>query len=338
MIEETDVAVVGAGPVGLFTVFALGQVGLKATVIDALDQLGGQCRALYPEKPIYDIPTRTSLTGSELIDDLLRQAEPYEPLYCLGRKVVTLSDRNGGFALGLSDGATVAAKAVVIAAGAGAFGPNRPPMSDIRSYEGQSVFYSIRDPEQFRGRRVVIAGGGDSAADWAGVLSDIASSTTLVHRRMAFRAAPGTMAVLERRIAQGRLTIAAPRTLHSLKGANGNLSDVVLTGSDGHKECIPADVLLCFFGLAKDLSVVSGWDLGTTANIIPVAPATMMTKRAGIYAVGDVAQYPGKLKLILTGFAEAALAAHNVRAYVKPQQAFHFEYSTSRGAPTLQGA
>ncbi|HEY9214892.1 MAG TPA: NAD(P)/FAD-dependent oxidoreductase, partial [Ancylobacter sp.] len=195
---SSDVAIIGAGPVGIFAVFALGQLGLSSIVVDALHEAGGQCAALYPEKPIYDIPSRPSVSGAGLIDDLLRQSEPYAPAYRLGRRVETLRERDGRYELGLSDGTQIEAGAVLVAAGAGAFGPNRPPLDGIEAYEGHSVFYSVRTAERFRGKRVVIAGGGDSAADWAVFLADIAASVTLVHRRPVFRAAPGTVAALER--------------------------------------------------------------------------------------------------------------------------------------------
>jgi thioredoxin reductase (NADPH) len=335
---SSDVAIIGAGPVGIFAVFALGQVGLSSVVVDALHEAGGQCAALYPEKPIYDIPSRPSVSGAGLIDELLRQSEPYAPAYLLGRRVETLRERDGRYELGLSDGTRVEAGAVFIAAGAGAFGPNRPPLDAIEAYEGQSVFYSVRTAERFRGKRVVIAGGGDSAADWAVFLADIAASVTLVHRRPAFRAAPGTVAALERLARQGRITIAAPRTLEGLEGKDTHLERVLVRGPDDAIEALPCDALLCFFGLAKDLSALAGWDLAADRHGIPVDPATMATQRPGIFAIGDIARYSGKLKLILSGFAEAAAAAHAARAHLRPGGTFHFEYSTSRGRPGLEAA
>lgn len=335
---ERDVAVIGAGPVGLFTVFALGQLGLSTFVVDTLQEIGGQCAALYPDKPIYDIPSRPAVTGGGLIDELMKQAEPYAPLYILGKRVESIKDQAVGFELLLSDGMVVRAKSIVVAAGAGAFGPNRPPLEDLELYEGTSVFYSVRSPERFRGKKVVIAGGGDSAADWAVVLADIASSVTVVHRRQTFRAAPATLAALENLSAKGRITIAAPRSLLDIHGQNGHLSNVSVTDGNGVVESLDADALLCFFGLTKDLSAISNWDIDAQRNGIEVAPATMSTKRAGIYAVGDIADYPGKLKLILTGFAEAAIAAHAIRAFLHPADVFHFEYSTARGAPIAAGA
>lgn len=330
-----DVAIVGAGPVGLFAVFALGQLGLSAVVIDALHEAGGQCVALYPEKPIYDIPSRPSVLAGVLVEDLLAQALPYAPDYRLGSRVETVVDRDGGFALGLSDGSEVAVRAVVLAAGAGAFGPNRPPLKGIESYEGRSIFYSVRSPERFRGKHVVIAGGGDSAADWAAILAEVAASVTVVHRRGSFRAAPATVSALHQLAEAGRIRLAVPRSLQGLEGHGGELSFVVVEDNDGVPERLSADTLLCFYGLSKDLSAISRWDLGADRHGIPVDPSTMATRRPGIFAIGDVAHYPDKLKLILSGFAEAASAAHALRAHLSPNAAFHFEYSTSRGQPSL---
>ncbi len=335
---SSDVAIIGAGPVGIFAVFALGQLGLSSIVVDALHEAGGQCAALYPEKPIYDIPSRPSVSGAGLIDDLLRQSEPYAPAYRLGRRVETLRERDGRYELGLSDGTQIEAGAVLVAAGAGAFGPNRPPLDGIEAYEGHSVFYSVRTAERFRGKRVVIAGGGDSAADWAVFLADIAASVTLVHRRPVFRAAPGTVAALERLARGGRVTIAAPRTLEGLEGSDARLERVLVRSPDDAVEALPCDALLCFFGLAKDLSALAGWDLAADRHGIPVDPATMATRRPGIFAIGDIARYSGKLKLILSGFAEAASAAHAARAHLRPGIVFHSEYSTSRGRPGLEAA
>jgi thioredoxin reductase (NADPH) len=330
----TEVVVIGAGPVGLFSVFALGQVGLRCVVVDALHEAGGQCAALYPEKPIYDIPGRRSISAADLIGDLMQQAQAYAPTFLLGKRVETLRDHGGRFELGFSDGSKLVAGAVLVAAGAGAFGPNRPPIENIEAYEGRSVFYSVRVPERFRGKRVVIAGGGDSAADWAVILADIAASVTIVHRRKVFRAAPATVAALERLAEEGRVTLAAPRTLQGIEGEGADIRAVTIANDDGHTERLPADALLCFYGLAKDLSAISSWGLDANRGGIPVDPATMAAGRHGVFAVGDIANYPGKLKLILTGFAEAASAAHAARAHIHPERSFHFEYSTTRGQPS----
>ncbi len=334
--RDADVAVIGAGPVGLFAVAALGQVGLSSVVIDALAQAGGQCTALYPEKPIFDIPSRPEISAARLIDDLLLQAAGYAPQYLLGKRVDTVQQRDERFVLGLSHGQSVTAGAVLVAAGAGAFGPNRPPLPGIEAFEGSSVFYAVQSPERFRGKTVVIAGGGDSAADWAVLLAEVAASVTLVHRRAVFRAAPATLAALDRLAGAGRVTLAAPRALKGLIGSAGQISAVILSDDQGGEHAIEADALLCFFGLAKDMSAISGWDLGADRNGIPVEPVGMKTRRAGVFAAGDIAHYPGKLKLILTGFAEAASAAHAARSYLYPERSFHFQYSTSLGKPGPQ--
>jgi len=337
-ICETDVAVIGAGPVGLFAVFALGQVGLSAVVIDALHEAGGQCATLYPEKPIYDIPSRASITGAALIEDLLAQANSYAPDYRLGHSVRSLLGDNGRFDLGLSDGSQVRAGAVLIAAGAGAFGPNRPPLDGLAAYEGHSVFYSVRTASRFRNQHVVIAGGGDSAADWAVQLAGIAASVTVIHRRSTFRAAPAPMASIHLLAEEGRIAVVAPGVLHGIEGDRSVLHAVLVDQGRGEIRRLPADVLLCFFGLAKDVSAMASWQIGAGRDGIPVDPRSCETCRPGIYAIGDIAHYPGKLKLMLTGFAEAAAAAHAARHRLRPDQAFHFEYSTARGQPTKAAA
>lgn len=337
-INEVDVAVIGAGPVGIFSVFALGQVGLKAAVIDALPAAGGQCAALYPDKPIYDIPGRISISGASLIDDLLDQANPYQPIFLFGCRVETCIDKSGRFELALSDGRRLIAGAVMIAAGAGAFGPNKPPIDGIESYEETSLFYSVRSAERFKDRHVVIAGGGDSAADWTVFLANVAASVTVIHRRATFRAAPATIEQMQRLSNEGVIDIVTPGILAGLEGDGSQISGVLIDDGKGEVSYRPADTVLCFFGLAKDLSSISSWDVGADRSGIPVDRATMSTKRPGIYAIGDIAHYPGKLKLILTGFAEAATAAHQIRAHLRPDEAFHFAHSTSRGQPTVNAA
>ncbi|MFG1360560.1 NAD(P)/FAD-dependent oxidoreductase [Xanthobacter pseudotagetidis] len=337
-VAARDVAVIGAGPVGLFTAFALGQAGLDALVVDALDAPGGQCAALYAEKPIYDIPGRPSVTAGALVADLRRQAAPYDPLYLLGRRAVGLSQEGEAFRIALSDGSAARARAVVVAAGAGAFGPNRPPLPGLADFEGESLFYAVDDPERFRDQRVVIAGGGDSAADWAVILAGLAAQVTLVHRRPVFRAAPATLSEIARLEGEGRIRIAAPRTLAGLAGTGARIAAVRLADGAGGAEEVAADALLCFYGLAKDLSALAGFGIGAGPAGIPVDPASMQSRCAGVFAVGDIADYPGKLKLILTGFAEAARAARSALALLRPEAARHFEHSTSRGDPAAHAA
>lgn len=330
---STDVAIIGAGPVGLFAVFECGMVKVKAHVIDALDMLGGQCAALYPEKPIFDIPGHPRIDAQVLIDKLAEQAAPFHPTYHLGQQVTTLTRAEGGFVLGTSSGLEIAAKAVMIAAGVGAFGPNRPPLAGIEAYEGKSVHYLVKKREDFRGKRIVIAGGGDSAVDWAISLSEVAAQTMVVHRRPKFRAAPESEARLKALADAGKIELVVPYQLKSLEGRNGQVENVIVATLDGAERALGCDALLPFFGLSMNLGPINDWGLKLQKGQIEVQPSSCETSEAGIFAIGDVAAYPGKLKLILSGFAEAAAAAHAIRALVYPGEVFHFEYSTTQGVP-----
>lgn len=337
MNYETDVVVVGAGPVGLFAVFECGMVKLRCHVVDALDAVGGQCAALYPEKPIYDVPGHPSILAADLIDRLKEQAAPFAPTYHLGRQMVGL-DRDGeAWRSTLSDGTIITAKAVIVAAGGGAFGPNRPPLDGIEAYEGKGpgrgVAYFVTRREDYRGKRVVIAGGGDSAVDWAISLSEVAAKVMVVHRRPKFRAAPESEARLKALADAGTVELVVPYQLHGLEGEGGHLSAVVVSTLDGETRTLQADALLPFFGLATDLGPIAQWGLGMDRNQIAVDAATMATNAPGILAAGDVCTYPGKLKLILAGFAEAARAAHTAHDIAHPGEALHFEHSTTSGVP-----
>lgn len=336
---ETDVAIIGAGPVGLFAVVQCGLLGMRCQVIDALDMIGGQCSALYPDKPIYDIPAAPSVEAAELVARLEAQAAPFAPVYRLGQQVTGLSgDAAGGFLLTTDAGQRIAAKAVMIAAGAGAFGPNRPPLPGIEAYERQphgfGVHYMVRSREDYRGRRVVIAGGGDSALDWALALAGIAAEIHLVHRRDRFRGVPDSVAKMEALAAEGVIAKVVPYQLAGLEGTGGKLERVVVATLDGQERRIDCDALLAFFGLSSKLGPIADWGLALHKQQIAIDQATSQTSIPGLYAIGDVAHYPTKLKLILTGFAEAAQAAHAAYAQVFPGQALHFEHSTSRGLPT----
>jgi thioredoxin reductase (NADPH) len=336
--QQTDVAIIGAGPVGLFAVFECGMLGLKCHVIDALAAPGGQCSALYPEKPIYDIPGHPVIDAAELVAKLEQQAAPFAPHYHLDQRVESLEPlQGGGFRLTTTRGAIIAARGVIIAAGVGAFGPNRPPLEGIEAYEGKSVFYMVTRREAFRGQRVVIAGGGDSAVDWAISLAEIADRVLVVHRRAKFRAAPESAARLDALARDGRIELIVPYQLHGLKGKAGKLSAVVVADLQGATKPLPADVLLPFFGLSMDLGPIAQWGLAIDHHHIAVEPATCMSSIRGICAIGDIATYPGKLKLILSGFAEAALAAHALYPLVRPGEALHFEYSTTKGVPGQPG-
>ena len=333
MNYETDVVVVGAGPVGLFAVFECGMVKLKCHVVDALDAVGGQCAALYPEKPIYDVPAHPSILAADLIERLKEQAAPFAPTYHLGRQMVGLERVGDGWRCTLSDGTVIAARAVIIAAGGGAFGPNRPPLDGIEAYEGKGVAYFVTRREDYRGKRVVIAGGGDSAVDWAISLSEVAEKVMVVHRRPKFRAAPESEARLKALAEAGTIELVVPYQLHGLEGDGEGLSAVVVATLDGETRRLEADALLPFFGLATDLGPIAQWGLNMDRNQIAVEAATMATNAPGILAAGDVCTYPGKLKLILAGFAEAARAAHTAYEVAHPGEALHFEHSTTSGVP-----
>ncbi|MBW4091000.1 MAG: NAD(P)/FAD-dependent oxidoreductase [Proteobacteria bacterium] len=331
---ETDVAIIGAGPAGLFAVFELGMLKLSAVLIDALTEPGGQCAALYPEKPIYDIPAHQAIDAGALIDALERQIAPFAPQHVLGERVTELAGARGSFRLRTDKGSEVRAKAVIIAAGAGAFGPNRPPLPGLAAFEATgAVRYFVRGRESLRGLRVVIAGGGDSAVDWALALKDIAAQVAVVHRRPRFRAAPESAAALEAAAKQGQLELVIPYQLAALHGTDGALTAVEVTTLAGDTRMVPADVLLAFFGLAAELGPIAEWGIALDQHRVRIDPATCATSVPGVFAIGDVVTYPGKLKLILQGFSEAAMAAHAIWHVVHPGQALHFEYSTTQGVP-----
>jgi len=332
-LQQTDVAIIGTGPVGLFAVFECGMLDMRCHVFDALEVPGGQCAALYPEKPIYDIPGYPRIDAALLIDRLFEQAAPFAPTYHLGHAVTGLERVDNGFVVTNAAGVRVAARAVVIAAGGGAFGPNRPPLEGIEAFEGKSVFYLVRRREDFRGKRIVIAGGGDSAVDWALSLAELAAHTMVVHRRAKFRAAPQSLLRLEQLYEAGRVELVTPYQLAGLEGVDGRLDAVVVADLAGNTRRLEADCLLPFFGLATQLGPLADWDLVFDEHRVAVDPATCASSRAGIFAIGDICTYPGKLKLILTGFAEAAVAAHAIHPLVHPGEALHFEYSTTKGVP-----
>jgi thioredoxin reductase (NADPH) len=330
---ETDVAIVGAGPAGLFAVFELGMLKLSSVLIDALAEVGGQCSALYPEKPIYDIPAHPAIEAGALVTQLEQQIAPFAAPRLLGRQVKGLAGSPGDFTLTTDQGDSVRAKAVIVAAGAGAFGPNRPPLDGLEGFEASgAVQYYVRRREDFRGKRVVIAGGGDSAVDWALALKDIAR-VAVVHRRPKFRAAPETARQLDEAARLGQIEMVIPYQLHGLVGADGVLSAVEVATLEGAVRQLPADVLLPFFGLSMDLGPIAAWGLERQLHHVSIDPATCQTSLPGVFAIGDVVTYPGKLKLILQGFSEAAVAAHAIFPIVHPDQALHFEYSTSKGVP-----
>jgi len=331
-IHSTDVAIIGAGPVGLFAVFEAGMLKMNCHVIDALDFIGGQCTALYPEKPIYDIPGFPQINAADLIHNLEQQAAPFKPVYHLGQQVTAIQrNEQGDFTLTTSTGTIIHCKAVVIAAGCGAFGPNRPPLAGIEEYEGKGVLYHVAKKDSFAGKKVAIAGGGDSAADWAIILSDIAAKVYFIHRRDKFRCAPESASKLKALAAAGKIEMVIPYQLHALNGENGSLHSVTVSDLGGAEKKLDADYLLPFFGLSMELGPIADWGLNFDKNHIAVQPSTLETSSTGIFAIGDIATYAGKLKLILCGFSEAAMAMHAAYNLVHPNQALHFEYSTSKG-------
>jgi thioredoxin reductase (NADPH) len=332
---DADIAIIGAGPVGLFAIFEAGMLDMRCHVFDVLEAEGGQCSALYPEKPIYDIPGHPLINAVDLVEKLRQQAAPFNPVYHLGQQITGLAPRpEGGWRLTSDKGVEITARSVIIAAGCGAFGPNRPPLEGIEAYEGGGgVQYMVRRREDLRGKSVVIAGGGDSAVDWALSLAEVAAKVYVVHRRAKFRAAPESVRQMEALAEAGKIELVVPYQLTGLKGADGKLCGVEAATLDGDVRHLEADVLLAFFGLAMELGPIADWGLDLARKLITVDPATMSTSVPGVFAIGDIVDYPGKLKLILSGFAEAATAVHAARAVVKPNEAYHFEYSTTHGVP-----
>lgn len=332
---STDVCIIGAGPSGLFSVFECGFVGYKAVVVDALPKIGGQLAELYPEKPIYDIPGYPHILAGELVEKLKEQAAPYQPTYLLGAPVSQLEGASGNFTLTAGDN-TVQCKVIIIAGGGGMFTPRKPDIPDITPYENISIFYAVRDKAKFAGKRLVIAGGGDSALDWAVQLAPIAQHVHLVHRRADFKAAESTVAEMRALEAAGKITLEVPYQITNVQphaATPQHISAVVVSDLEGNKKEIPADFLLCFYGLVPTIGGMAQWGLTLENKKIQAEPTTMQTNIPGILVVGDMAEYPGKLGLILTGFAESALAAKQVQALIHPDKKFKLQYSTSKGVP-----
>ncbi len=335
-LPSTDIAIIGAGPVGLFAVFQAGMLNLSTHVFDSLDVIGGQCAELYPEKPIYDIPAFPSLTGGELIQNLAAQAAPFKPTYHLGQSVVSIERLDESkFLVKTSSGYMLLAKVIMVAGGSGLFTPIRPELTNLSEFEGQSVFYSVRDPKAFAGKRIAIAGGGDSAVDWAIVLSKWADHIYMIHRRDRFRAAPESISRMNKLVQQKKIELIVPYQLDGLYGSAGKLNRVSVSTMGGDKRLLEADILLPLFGLVTDLGPISNWGLIFDNGSIVVNPADCATNILGVYAIGDNVKYPGKLKLILTGFAEAASATHAAYYYISPDKPLHSEHSTTRGVPSL---
>ena len=326
----TDVVIVGAGPCGLFQVFELGLLGLKAEIVDSIPRPGGQCSELYPDKPIYDIPAIPVCTGQELTDALRKQIEPFSPGMHLGQEVQAVQRQDDDtFLVETSKGTQFNAKAVVIAAGVGSFQPRQLRVPDIGDYEDRTVHYRVRDPGQFAGKRLLILGGGDSALDWVLELVDTAERITLVHRRDEYRAMPDSVAKMKQLVADGRMDEITSAKASALRGEDGQVSSVVIQPKEGDAVDVEADNVLVFFGLAPKLGPIAEWGLDINRKTINVDTEKFETSEPGIYAVGDINYYPGKKKLILCGFHEAALAAFAIKQRIEPERKVHVQYTTT---------
>jgi thioredoxin reductase (NADPH) len=329
---ETDVVIIGAGPVGLFAVFELGLLDIKCHVVDILPKVGGQCAELYPEKPIYDIPGFPMVTGQGLVDNLMAQIEPFHPTFHLGEMVESVetlgTPEAPRFRIRTDAGTSFSCKALIIAAGGGSFQPKKPPIEHIDAYEGTGVYYAVRKIEMFRHKRVLIVGGGDSALDWTVNLQPVAKRLTLLHRRDAFRAAPHTVEKMRSLVASADMDLQLGQVV-ALKGKAPVLEAVVVRRDDGSTVEVACDVMLPFFGLTMKVGPVAEWGLNLNENLIPVDTEKFETSVPGIFAIGDINSYPGKLKLILSGFHEGALSAQKVHRYVYPDKKLLFQYTTS---------
>ncbi len=326
---ETDVIIIGAGPIGLFAVFELGLLDLKCHLVDILDRAGGQCTELYPEKPIYDIPGIPLVTGQELTDRLTQQIRPFGAQFHFGEMASALHRlEDGRWQLSTDAGTVLVAPVLVIAAGGGSFVPKRPPIAGIEDYEGKSVFYAVRRIEAMRDRDVLIAGGGDSALDWTLNLAPVARRLTLVHHRDGFRAAQHSVTRMRELVAEGKIDfhVASVKALH---GAGGQLEAVTLAGADKKEWRHGANAFLPFFGLTIKLGPIAEFGLNLHENLIPVDTAKFQSSTPGIFAIGDINSYAGKLKLILSGFHEAALMAQAAFKICRPNEKLRFQYTTS---------
>ncbi|MGC1466224.1 MAG: NAD(P)/FAD-dependent oxidoreductase [Pseudolabrys sp.] len=326
---KTDVLIIGAGPIGLFAVFELGLLDIKTHVVDILDKVGGQCAELYPEKPLFDIPGIPRITGKGLTDALMEQISPFKPTFHLNEMITTVENIGDPLFRATTDaGKVFEAKAIVIAAGGGSFQPKRPPIQGIEPYEEKSVFYAVRQMEAFRGKNLLIVGGGDSALDWTLNLQPLVKRLTLLHRRDEFRAAPDSVNKMRALVSSGAMDLKIGQVT-ALAGADGQLSAATIKGSDGALTTVACDTMLPFFGLTMKLGPVANWGIKLEDELIPVSMQTFETNVPGLFAIGDINTYPGKLKLILSGFHEGALMAQKAHHYVHPEKKLVFQYTTS---------
>jgi thioredoxin reductase (NADPH) len=325
---RTDMVIIGAGPVGMFAVFEAGLLNMQCELVDNLDKLGGQCAELYPDKPIYDIPAVPRCTGEQLTELLLEQVKPFNPRFHLNQQALRLERlADGRWRLATSEGLVFEAPVVVIAAGAGSFVPRRLPLAGAEEREGHSLFYAVRRMEEFRGKDILVAGGGDSALDWVLNLQPIASSMALVHRRRDFRAAPDSVARMEELVAKGLIDLHIGQ-IAELHGPGRRLDGVTVKSPDG-EALVPCDRLLAFYGLKMELGPLADWGLELDQNLILVDTATFETNLPGVFAIGDIITYPGKLKLILSGFHESALMCQKAFKYCFPEKKLILRYTTS---------
>ena len=324
---KTDVIIIGAGPVGLFAIHQLGIKGLKAVVIDNLDKPGGQCIELYPDKPIYDIPAVPECTGKELTDRLLEQTKPFKTKFYLNERVEEVKSKEDNWSIKTSNNNEFIAPNIIIAGGVGSFEPRKLSLKDTDKFEGKSIFYSVKNKDDFKNKNISIFGGGDSALDWALELSK-SSKITLIHRRKDFRGAQHTLEEIKKLEKQGKITIKTPFQLDNVEG-NEKIQSITIKDENGKSEKIKTDIILSFFGLVMKLGPIAEWGLNMDKKNISVNPNNFETNKKGIFAVGDICTYPGKLKLILSGFHEAALASVECFKRARPNEKFKFEFTTS---------
>ena len=324
---KTDVIIIGAGPVGLFAIHQLGIKGLEAVVIDNLDKPGGQCIELYPDKPIYDIPAVPECTGKELTDRLLEQTKPFKTKFYLNERVEEVKSKEDNWSIKTSNNNEFIAPNIIIAGGVGSFEPRKLSLKDTDKFEGKSIFYSVKNKNDFKNKDISIFGGGDSALDWALELSKL-SKITLIHRRKDFRGAQHTLEEIRKLEKQGQITIKTPFQLDNVEG-NEKIQSITIKDENGKLEKIKTDIILSFFGLVMKLGPIAEWGLNMDKKNISVNPNNFETNKKGIFAVGDICTYPGKLKLILSGFHEVALASVECFKRARPNEKYKFEFTTS---------
>ena len=327
MIEKTDVVIIGAGPVGLFAIFELGLLNISCHVIDNLDKPGGQCAELYPEKPIYDIPSRVSISGQELTDDLLAQAKPFKPVYHLSQQVEKIEKLESNEWLVMTSlNQTIQAKCIVIAAGAGSFVPRKIPIKDIEQFEEKNILYAVKNKSILEGKKLLIVGGGDSALDWTNELSKV-SNVTLMHRRKEFKASPDSVSKMLELEKDKKINFLMGQ-IQNIEGSDNGKINIVIKDNEEVTN-FEVDYLLPFFGLKMELGPIANWGLNLDQNLIAVDTEKFETSVKSIFAIGDINTYPGKLKLILSGFHEAALMAQECFKYCYPDKKNIFRYTTS---------